>query len=271
MKPDSHGPIKVCLSGAAGKMGVVMARALTHAEGIELVAAVDRESVDLPLDQVAGTRNSGLTIEDKLGAALDRTQPNVLLDFTHPGAAAAHAISALKRQIAPVVGTSGLSNTDLKEIRGSSGEFQTPAMVVPNFAVGAILMMKFAQTAARWLPDVEIIEMHHDSKIDAPSGTARRTAEMVGAIMPEKPSGSNREMVKVEGVRGGTVQDVRIHSVRLQGLVAHQQVLFGGPGEVLTICHDAMDRTCFIEGVKLALREVWNQKGLVVGLDHLID
>lgn len=271
MKPNGNEPIRVCLAGAAGKMGVVMARALSLCDGIELVGAVDRDHVGEALKDFAGARHSDLVIEDKLGATLDACKPHVLLDFTHPGAAAAHAVSALNRNVAPVVGTSGLSQADLKEIAGASGQHGTPAMVIPNFAIGAVLMMKFAQMAARWMPDVEIVEMHHNAKLDAPSGTARRTAEMIGAVMPEAPKAGVREMVKVEGVRGGAVSNVRIHSVRLTGLVAHQQVLFGGPGEILTIRHDTMDRTCFIEGVKLAIREIWKQNGLVIGLDHLIE
>lgn len=271
MKPSGNEPIRVCISGAAGKMGVVMARALSVCEGIELVGAVDREHVGESLKDVAGARNSELKIEDKLGATLDACNAHVLLDLTHPGAAAAHAVSALKRGVAPVIGTSGLSQTDLKEIAGASGEHKTPAMVVPNFAIGAVLMMKFSQMAARWMPDVEIVEMHHDSKADAPSGTARRTAEMIAAIMPERPASGVREMVKLDGVRGGTVGGVHIHSVRLLGLVAHQEVLLGGAGELLTIRHDTMDRSCFVQGVKLSIREVWNQDGLVIGIDHLIE
>jgi len=271
MRAQGNEPIRVCISGAAGKMGTVMCRALNGAEGIELVGTVDREGSGAKLSDVAGLRNTDLVIEDKLGAALDRCRPQVLLDFTHPGAAADHAVSALKRKIAPVIGTSGLTNSDLQEIAGASGEYQTPAMYVPNFAIGAVLMMKFSQMAARWMPDVEIVEMHHDSKADAPSGTAKRTAEIIAGAMAEKPASNNRELIRVEGVRGGQVQGVRVHSVRLLGLVAHQMVLFGGPGETLTIRHDSFDRSSFVQGVKLAIREVWNQKGLVVGLDSLID
>lgn len=263
------GTIRVCLVGAAGKMGQESARALGQATGIEVVAAVDRAHPGESLRAIAGPRVPDLVIQDRVGAALDAVEADVLVDFTQPGAAANHAESALKRRVAPVIGTSGLSAQDLRDISQAAAEFETPAMVVPNFAIGGVLMMRFAQQAAKWLPDVEIIEMHHDQKLDAPSGTATRTAELIAAARSGTPWRSE-EIIKVEGVRGGSVAGVPVHSVRLKGLVAHQMVMFGGLGETLTIRHDSLDRTSFMAGVILAVREVWNRTGLTIGLDELL-
>lgn len=263
------GTIRVCLVGAAGKMGQESARALAQATGIEVVAAVDRSHGGESLRSIAGPRAPDLVIEEKVGVALDTHEADVLVDFTQPGAAANHAESALKRKVAPVIGTSGLSAQDLRDIAQAAAEHETPAMVVPNFAIGAVLMMRFAQAAAKWLPDVEIVELHHDQKLDAPSGTATRTAELIAAARQAQPKRSE-EMIKVEGVRGGSVAGVPVHSVRLKGLVAHQMVMFGGQGETLTLRHDSLDRTSFMPGVVLAVREVWNRTGLTIGLDDLL-
>ncbi len=267
---DEHNPIQVCIAGAAGRMGAEVCRALSQAPHYRIMLAIDRERVGENLTAISGCEGATVEIEPKLGAALDRNPCHVLIDFTHPSAAADHALTAIKRQVAPVIGTSGLSSSDLSEIEAACKEHGTPAMVVPNFAVGAVLMMKFAQMAARWLPDAEIVEMHHEGKADAPSSTARRTAELIGSARAHEPLRRTRDLIKVEGVRGGTVQGVPIHSVRLKGLVAHQMILFGGQGETLTLRHDSMDRSSFMEGVKLCVREVWNSKGLVVGMDHLL-
>lgn len=263
------GIIRVCLVGAAGKMGQETARALAQATGIEVVSAVDRAHPGESLRAIAGPRAPELVIQDKVGAALDADEAHVLVDFTQPGAAANHAESALKRGVAPVIGTSGLSAQDLREMAQAAAENQTPAMVVPNFAIGGVLMMRLAQQAAKWLPEVEIVEMHHDQKLDAPSGTAARTAELIASARQEAPRRAE-ELVKVEGVRGGSVAGIPVHSVRLKGLVAHQMVMFGGQGETLTIRHDSLDRTSFMPGVILAVREVWNRTGLTIGLDDLL-
>ncbi|HRI43880.1 MAG TPA: 4-hydroxy-tetrahydrodipicolinate reductase [Fimbriimonadaceae bacterium] len=263
------GIIRVCLVGAAGKMGQETARALGQATGIEVVSAVDRAHPGESLRAIAGPRAPDLVIQDKVGAALDADEANVLVDFTQPGAAANHAESALKRGVAPVIGTSGLSAQDLRDIAQVCAEFDTPAMVVPNFAIGGVLMMRFAQQAAKWLPDVEVVEMHHDQKVDAPSGTATRTAELIAGARQGQPK-RGEELIKAEGVRGGTIAGVPVHSVRLKGLVAHQMVMFGGLGETLTIRHDSLDRTSFMPGVILAVREVWSRTGLTIGLDELL-
>ncbi len=263
-------PIRVAVSGVAGRMGRAVAQSVSAESDMELVLAVDRSQAGTPLRELIGPEVADLGVEDKLGLGLDRVEADVMVDFTHPGAAAEHAMSALKRHVAAVVGTSGLSDQDHRDIAAACREFGTPAMIVPNFAVGAVLLMRVAGMAAKWMPNVELVEMHHDGKADAPSGTSMLTAELIadarGKIDPTKPTA----VVKVPDVRGGEHLGVRIHSVRLPGLLAHQVVLLGGKGETLSIRHDSLDRSSFMEGVKIAIREVWNLSGLTVGLETIL-
>lgn len=262
--------IRVAVVGAGGRMGQEVLKALSASEDLEIVLAVDSARSGAHIREFAGPDAPDVTIEGKLGAALDRVPSDVLVDFTVHTAAGQHAMSALKRGVAPVIGTTGMSGQDIRELTSYSKETGTPGVYAPNFAVGAVLMMRFAEMAARWLPDVEIVELHHDRKEDAPSGTALLTAEMIGATRKGKPVKLPRTTLKVEGVRGGQAHQVPIHSVRLPGLVAHQVVLFGGDGELLTIRHDSMDRRSFMEGVKLCVREVRSLTGFVVGLDKIL-
>lgn len=262
-------PIRVAVVGAAGRMGREVLMAVHAADGLELVSAVDREHSGVNAREF-GSKFPDLTIQPKLGAALDAAPADVLVDFSHASSAPGHAQSALKRGVSPVLGVTGMSDGDLRELGLQCRELGVPAMYVPNFAIGAVLMMRFAEIAARWMPDAEIIELHHDRKEDAPSGTAMRTAELIQrgrtGPAPSKPVPA----LKVPGARGANFQDVHIHSVRLRGLVAHQQVMFGGHGEVLTLRHDSMDRASFMEGVKLAVRSVRLLQGLTVGLESLL-
>ncbi len=262
--------VRVAVVGAAGRMGTEVLRTVSQAPGIEIVLAVDRERVGENCREFAGGRAPDITVVDKLGAALDGTPADVLIDFSHGSGAAVHAESALKRGVAPVIGATGMKDTDLREISLRCKETGVPGMYVPNFAIGAVLMMKFSEMAAKWMPDVEIIELHHDRKEDAPSGTAMRTAELIQEARQDSPTRKPRQLLKVDGARGGAYKDVNIHSVRLPGYIAHQEVIFGRLGEILTIRHDSMDRTSFMQGVALAAKEVRNLDGFVVGLDKIL-
>lgn len=267
--PLGEGRIRVAVAGANGRMGRETCRAILGSQDLELVLAVDK-SPDPDLSKILGIDATGLVMEDKLGAGLDRVGADVLVDFTAASAAPVHAEMAIKRQVAPVIGTTGLDKESLRALASLAGEQKVPGLYVPNFAIGAVLMMKFAETAARWLPDVEIVEMHHDRKEDAPSGTSMLTAEMIASARKGDPTHKPRPVYKVEGVRGGSHHAVPIHSVRLPGLLAHQQVMFGGHGELLTLRHDSIDRASFMEGVKLAVRQVWDLDGFVIGLESLL-
>lgn len=222
--PASADPIRVAVAGAAGRMGTAVCEAVEGADGLTLAGRADPAL--------------GTSVADVLGDA------DVLVDFTQPESALPNAREAVAAGVHVVIGTTGF---DLDDLAGLSG---ANVLVAPNFAIGAVLMMRFAAEAAALMPSAEIVELHHDKKLDAPSGTAARTAELM------KDSSGN---------------DVPIHSVRLPGLVAHQEVIFGGTGETLTIRHDALDRSSFMPGVLLAIRRV---AGLptspVVGLENLL-
>src|SRR5579884_4218236 len=243
-------PVAVC--GAAGRMGREVVRAVTEAEGIQLAAAVDHHEIGRDAGEVAGVGSLGGAIEGDLESALERVRPHVLVDFTVPASVLGNARTALAHGVSPVIGTTGLTPSDLAELDRLAKEKGVGAFVAPNFAIGAVLMMQFAAQAARYLPDVEIIELHHEKKLDSPSGTALLTAQ------------------KIAQARSEATGDIPIHSVRLPGFVAHQEVLFGGPGQILTLRHDSTERRSFMPGVLLAIRKVRSLSSLVVGLEHLL-
>ena len=260
--------IRVLVSGAAGRMGREVVHAVSAAEGMEVVAGVDPGAtgvrVGLGDDSVPECRSG-------LEAALDETRPDVMVDFTHPSVVEGNLRIALARGVDCVVGTTGLSEESLAELVALAPS-ETTLFFAPNFAIGAVLMMEFATRAAKYLPHVEIIELHHDQKADAPSGTALRTAGLVSAARSQAPAtpGRETELAGLEGARGAVVEGVHVHSVRLPGLVAHQEVLFGGQGQTLSIRHDTIDRSSFMPGVVLAIREVGARRGLVIGLEQLM-
>jgi 4-hydroxy-tetrahydrodipicolinate reductase len=258
-------------------MGREVVRAVSQAPGLELVAAIDHQQIGLDAGEAAGTRPLGVLLEADIESALRRTRPHVMVDFTLPDSVMANIRIALSMGTAPVVGTTGISDDDMEEIDGAAREAGIGAFVAPNFAIGAVLLMEFAARAARYMPDVEIIEMHHDRKVDSPSGTALLTAKRIGAARAQAgvapaapPSGLVEKAPGARGARGDATSDVPIHSVRLPGFVAHQEVIFGGVGQVLTLRHDSIDRASFMPGVVLAVRKVRALTGLVVGLEHLL-
>ncbi len=224
--------IKVMVSGAAGRMGQTVVGAVREAEGLELVARAD------PMATGDGAYAD-------VGSAIDATGPDVCVDFTQPGVAFPNVVRCLEAGVHVVVGTTGFSDEDMAEIRRLAEGGGANCLYAPNFAVGAVLMMRFAAEASRHMRRAEVIELHHDGKLDAPSGTAIRTAELM------------------EG-------DVPIHSVRLPGLVAHQEVILGGTGETLTIRHDSLSRESFMPGVVLAVRAIADRPGLTIGLEPVL-
>ena len=261
--------IRVGVIGACGRMGRAVCRAVLDDPGLALVAAVDRSHAGETVGSLVGDPGVGLVVSDSLGA-LTEAEAEVAVDFTHPDVVMENVRWAVARGLHLVVGTTGVAPEDLDEIRsllGSEGS-SSNVVVAPNFAIGAVLMQRFAAEAARHLPAVEIIEFHHEGKADAPSGTALATARRLAGERPEAWSGPGAETLA--GARGGDVEGIRIHSVRLPGLVAHQEVIFGGPGQTLTIRHDSTDRTSFMPGVLLAVKAVGTRPGLTVGLEPLL-
>lgn len=262
--------IRVAIAGAAGRMGQEVVRAVSSAQDMELVGAFDRSVDFASTGLMLGRGVTDVPIGQKIGAMMDETQPDILVEFTHLAGAADHTLNALKRGISVVIGTSGLNNEDQRAIQLSCESYGASAILVPNFAIGAVLMMKFAEMAARYFPNAEVMEMHHEQKMDAPSGTAWHTAERIAAARESAPRLPHGAVQKAPGARGGEVKGVPVHSVRLPGYVASQEVLFGGAGERLTLRHDSIDRASFMAGVLLAIREVRNVKGFVVGLDQVM-
>ncbi len=253
--------IRVGVLGAAGRMGGEVCRAVAGADGLDLVAAID-------------PNNTGLEAEGLLVAAtvdmLASAAVNVAVDFTHPSTVMPNTRWCLRNGIHTVVGTTGLTPADLDELRTLAAAGDANCFVAANFALGAVLLLRFAAQAARYFDAAEVIELHHDGKVDAPSGTAIATAKAIGAA--HIGAWSAPEAVgEYPQARGADVDGVRVHSVRLPGLVAHEEVLFGGPGQLLSIRHDAMDRAAFMPGVLMAVRAVPDRPGLTVGLGALLD
>lgn len=262
--------VRVVVAGAAGRMGQEVVRAVSAADGLELVGATDRSHVDESTRTLCGPDVTDVRISNRLGALLDEVGADVLVDFTIAGVAPSNALSALQRKVAPIIGTSGLSFEDQNAIRQATEDYQTPAILVPNFAVGAVLMMKFAEMAAPYLPYCEVLEMHHEQKLDSPSGTAVHTADIISQARTESVSDPEGTFEKVKGARGANHKGIPVHSVRLPGFVASQEVIFGGAGERLSLRHDSIDRKSFMGGVILACREVRKHQGFLVGLDKLM-
>ena len=258
--------IDVIVTGAAGRMGREVVRAVTAADGMRVTAAVDTSGGGITIEDGSG---GSLAVSRQLRPALEGTGTRVLVDFTVPDAVERNVVDALAAGVHCVVGTTGVSETRWRDVAKGAPK-GVCLFVAPNFAIGAVLMMRFAQTAARYMPYAEVIELHHDRKLDAPSGTALRTASLIAAARAETPSAPGREGEVVAGARGALVDGVSVHSVRLPGLVAHQEVIFGGVGQTLTIRHDSIDRASFMPGVVLAVREVVSRRGLVVGLEELM-
>lgn len=244
-------PIRVGVLGARGRMGAEVCRAVEAAPDMAVVAAVD----------VGDSRS-------------DLTKAQVVVDFTHPDAVMDNVRFAIDHGVHCVVGTSGFDSAKLATVTGWLQEKpEVGVLVAPNFAIGAVLSMRFAELAARYYESVEIIELHHPRKVDAPSGTAAHTARLVAAAREQAGLGKapDATTTALDGSRGALVDDIRVHSIRLSGLIAHQEVLFGGSGETLTIRHDSLDRNSFMPGVLLGIRSILGRSGLVVGLDKLMD
>ena len=246
-KRDEMVMIKVLVNGALGKMGSTVARTVTEQKDMELVAAVN--------DHGAGTVISGgVVIESDLAAAIAAHKPDVVVDFTRPDVVMGCLRTVLNAGVNAVVGTTGF------------------CLICPNFAMGAVLMMKIAAEVAKYFPKAEIIELHHDQKMDAPSGTAILTAQKMAEARGGKYIAQGRpdEVEKLPHVRGNDFQGMRIHSVRLPGFVASEEIIFGSTGETLTIRNDSINRECYMPGVMLGCRTMINRKGLVYGLDAIL-
>ena len=240
-------PTTVAVLGAQGRMGSEVVRAVTAATDLTLGPSYD------------------------VGEVLDLTGVDVAVDFTHPSSVMANLKSCIDAGVHAVVGTTGFDEERLGQLRSWLAGTEVGVLIAPNFGVAAVLMMRFAAQAARFFDSVEIVELHHPGKADAPSGTARTTARMVAEARRGMPAMPDATTSALPGARGADVDGVPVHAVRLQGLVAHQEVLLGGEGESLTLRHDTYSRSAFRPGVLLGVREIGSRPGLTVGLEHLLD
>jgi 4-hydroxy-tetrahydrodipicolinate reductase len=254
--------IRVGVIGATGRVGAEVCRAVHADAEMQLVAGISRSKVGEKASEALGLQGSDLVLAENLDSFLE-AGVEVAVDFTNAEFAPEHIAWAIEHGMHIVVGTTGFDVDDAWR------EAPVGVFVAPNFAIGAALMQRFAAQAARYLPAVEIVELHHDGKADAPSGTAAATADAVAAARSESWAGPSSE--SIAGVRGGDHDGIRIHSIRLPGLVAHQEVIFGGQGQTLTIRHDSTDRTSFVPGVLMAIRWVPSHPGLTVGLNSILD
>jgi len=273
--------IRIVVSGAGGRMGREVVRAIAGTEDCILVGATGGRGAGIDAGSAAGISPLGVPIVsgfgNELNELLSTVEADVLIEFSLPAAAMANIRVALAKGVCPVIGTTGLTGADFAEIDRAAREKGIGALFAPNFAIGAVLLMQFATQAAKYLPDAEIIEMHHEKKLDSPSGTALLTAQMIAQARREADvyplSSPDGVIEKAAGARGACEEatgDVRVHSIRLPGFVASQEVIFGGVGQTLTLRHDSLDRSSFMPGVLLAVRKVRSLHGFVIGLENLL-
>lgn len=242
--------IRVLVNGAKGKMGQTTVKTIANCADFTLVGSID--------------------CHDHLAQEIKKNKAEVVIDFTNAEVVFNNTQIIIAAGARPVIGTSGLVTEQIHQLQKQCAQLKLGGIIAPNFSLGAVLMMKYAQQIATYFPHVEIIEMHHDGKLDSPSGTAMRTAELLATARTPTSSSPKTTRETLPGARGASYQHVPIHSVRLPGLVAHQQIIFGGSGETLTIRHDSIDRECFMSGVIIACKKVMQLKKLVYGLEQIL-
>ena len=248
--------IKVAVCGALGKMGQEVVQAVTECPETELVAKIDIASTEMYHHREDAARVTDI---------------DVLVDFTQPKSIFENAKYCLNNGIKIVIGTTGLIDEQIEELKKLSQEKNTGCLIAPNFSTGAVLMMMFAKQAAKYFDNAEIIELHHNQKKDAPSGTAIKTAAMMAEVKEDFAKNNCPETETIEGARGGTsYSNIHIHSVRMPGYIASQEVIFGSSGQIMTIRHDSMDRKCYMQGVLLAVKHIAKNNDFVYGLDNIM-
>lgn len=264
--------IKIIVAGPRGRMGQEAVKLVNKIENYELVAVIDYKHGGKMLNELEGFSDfPNVPIYDTIENCVANVKGDVLIELTTPEMGMHHTKTALLHGIRPVVGTTGFTKEDLQELEEICHEKELGCIIAPNFAIGAVLMMKFAQMAGKYFQHVDIIELHHDKKLDAPSGTAVKTAEMIASVRKYKEQGHPNEKETIPGARGANYEGMHIHSVRLPGLIAHQEVIFGAEGQTLTIRHDSYNRESFMSGVKLAVDTVVTIDTFVYGLENILE
>lgn len=241
--------IRILVNGAQGKMGQEVIKMVTAEKDFELVGTTEKD--------------------DDLGTIITQSKAQIVIDFTHPSVGFQNTKTILAANARPVIGTTGFTPEQIAELQQIAKDKKIGGIVAPNFSLGGVLMMKYSQDAAKYFPDVEIIELHHDAKADSPSGTAIKTAEMMLAVKKETAA-KVVEKTNIPGARGAVQKDIHIHAVRLPGFVASQEVIFGGQGETLKICHSTINREAFMPGVKLACQKIMALHELIYGLENIL-
>ncbi|MFA5536631.1 MAG: 4-hydroxy-tetrahydrodipicolinate reductase [Bacillota bacterium] len=259
----------IAVTGACGKVGLEMARAVLKTPNLKLIAAVDIKNLGRDIGELAGVGTNGIMVSECINIET-WDELDVIIDFTYAKAAFGHIRDALLHGVSVVSGTTGLTQMQKDEIYALAKEKQTGAVIAPNFAIGALLMMRLSQELANWFADAEIIELHNPYKLDAPSGTAIQTAELIQDKWREQNIPLKMEELPVNPARGDCKKGISIHSIRLPGLVAHQEVIFGGLGQTISIRHDSYSRESFVPGVLLAVKKVVNLSEAIFGLEQLL-
>jgi 4-hydroxy-tetrahydrodipicolinate reductase len=271
-------PIPVIINGAAGKMGREIVKAVSQAADMNLVGAIDTspELQGRDIGELAGLSEPleiPITnqLEPMLGYIAGDKKPAVMVDFTHPDSVYENIRKAIAYGISPVVGTTGLSPEQIQNLANFADKASTGCLLIPNFSIGMVLLQQAAINASQYFDHVEIIELHHNQKADAPSGTAIQTAQMLAEMGKTFNPAEVKEEEKLAGARGSLASEgIRIHSIRLPGLIAHQEVIFGAAGQIYTLRHDTSDRASYMPGVLLAIRKVLQLKSLVYGLEKIL-
>ncbi len=274
---SNQSPIPVLVNGACGKMGREVIKAVSQAEDMTLIGAIERnpQYIGQDIGEVIGCGPLEIPVLNDLQAnlvlATQEKVQGVMVDFTHPDSVYDNVRSAIAYGVRPVVGTTGMSPEQIQDLADFAEKASTGCLLIPNFSIGMVLLQQAAVQASKYFDHVEIIELHHNQKADAPSGTAVQTAQLLAELGKTFNPAVVKETEKLPGARGSVAEEnIRIHSVRLPGLIAHQEVIFGAPGQIYTLRHDTSDRSCYMPGVLLAIRKVTQLKSLVYGLEKIL-
>ncbi|AFY74456.1 dihydrodipicolinate reductase [Synechococcus sp. PCC 7502] len=268
-------PIPVIVAGATGKMGRETIKAIAKSPDLTLIGATGRTHIGEDIGEVVGCGELEIPVTNDLEILLaqgaQEKQLAVMVDFTHPSLVYDHIRSSIAYGVRPVVGTTGLSESELQELAAFADKASTGCLIVPNFSIGMVLLQQAAIAAAKYFDHVEIIELHHNQKADAPSGTSLQTAQMLAELGQTFNTSNASETEHIAGARGALfAENIRIHSIRLPGLIAHQEVIFGALGETYRLKHDTSDRSCYMAGVLLGIRRIIHLKQLVYGIEKLL-
>ena len=274
---SNQSPIPVVVNGACGKMGREVIKAVSQAEDMTLIGAIERnpQYIGQDIGEVIGCGPLEIPVLNDLQAnlvlATQEKVQGVMVDFTHPDSVYDNVRSAIAYGVRPVVGTTGMSPEQIQDLADFAEKASTGCLLIPNFSIGMVLLQQAAVQASKYFDHVEIIELHHNQKADAPSGTAVQTAQLLAELGKTFNPAVVKETEKLPGARGSVAEEnIRIHSIRLPGLIAHQEVIFGAPGQIYTLRHDTSDRSCYMPGVLLAIRKVTQLKSLVYGLEKIL-